>query len=190
MATFLEEDALEQGILVSEHQAFLGGSAMGRLKIVEVGLVDTDGFLELLDVLGASLAEGGLGLAVPLLAFLRGCVDLKQEESSGQPWCLARERGGVGDRKVEGLRACDRPFALAAARRGRHGRWSKAVGSRASSRPSRRSRPGVGGWACCRWTSSLPFLCAGEKASAPRSWPLRVATKRRRRQCRQLGDVW
>lgn len=38
--------------------------------------MDTDGFLELLDVLGPSLAERSLGLSVSLLALLRSGVDL------------------------------------------------------------------------------------------------------------------
>lgn len=35
-----------------------------------------DGALELLDVLGATLAEGSLGLAVALLALFRSGIDL------------------------------------------------------------------------------------------------------------------
>lgn len=49
---------------------------MGSLEVVEVGLVDADGLLELLDVLGAALAESGLGLTVPLLALLGGGINL------------------------------------------------------------------------------------------------------------------
>lgn len=43
---------------------------MGSLEIVQVGLVDTNRLLKLLDVLGAALPEGSLGLPVTLLALL------------------------------------------------------------------------------------------------------------------------
>lgn len=43
---------------------------------MQVLLMDADSFLELLDVLGATLTEGSLRLAVALLALLRGSVDL------------------------------------------------------------------------------------------------------------------
>lgn len=49
---------------------------MRRLQVVEVLLVDLDGLLELLDVLGTPLPESSLRLAVPLLPFLRCGVDL------------------------------------------------------------------------------------------------------------------
>ncbi len=44
--------------------------AMGGLKVVQVLLVDADRLLQLLDVLGAAFAKGGLRLAVALLALL------------------------------------------------------------------------------------------------------------------------
>lgn len=74
--TLLQKDTLQEGVLVAQHQALVGGGAMSSLKAVEVGLMDADGLLELLDVLGAALAEGSLGLAVALLPFLRGSIDL------------------------------------------------------------------------------------------------------------------
>lgn len=46
------------------------------MQVVEVLLVDLDGLLELLDVLGTPLPESSLRLAVPLLPFLRCGVDL------------------------------------------------------------------------------------------------------------------
>lgn len=72
--------------------------------------MNADGLLELLDVLGAALAKGSLGLAVPLLAFLRGCVDLGQHVGVS-PVCLAASclaasalcrfgRGGVEGREA------------------------------------------------------------------------------------------
>lgn len=71
----LKENALEERVLVSEHQAFFGGGAVRRLKVVQVGLMDANGLLELLDIFGASFAKGGLGLSVALFALLRGCID-------------------------------------------------------------------------------------------------------------------
>lgn len=68
--TLLEKDALQQGVLVAKHQTLIGGCSMSTLEIVQVGLVNTDSLLELLDVLGATLAESSLSLAVTLLAFL------------------------------------------------------------------------------------------------------------------------
>jgi hypothetical protein len=57
------------------------------LKTGEVLLMRANGFLELLDVLGSPLPEGGLGLTVPLLPLLRRCVYLKSklawDEASG-----------------------------------------------------------------------------------------------------------
>lgn len=50
---------------------------MGGLEAVKVRLVDSDGLLQLLDVLGAALAESSLGLTVSLLALLGGGVYLK-----------------------------------------------------------------------------------------------------------------
>ena len=74
--TLLQEDTLKKGVLVAQHQALVSGSAVGRLEALQVALMDADGLLELLDVLGATLAEGSLGLAVALLALLRGRIDL------------------------------------------------------------------------------------------------------------------
>lgn len=49
---------------------------MGGLEVVEVGLVDANGLLELLDVFRATFSEGGLSLAVPLLSLLGRGIDL------------------------------------------------------------------------------------------------------------------
>jgi hypothetical protein len=75
--TLLKKDALQEGVLVAQHQALVGGGAMSSLEAVKVRLMDADGLLELLDVLGAALAEGRLGLAVTLLPLLRGSIDLR-----------------------------------------------------------------------------------------------------------------
>lgn len=71
-----EQDTLEKRVFVPQHEAFIGSIAVSRLQIVQVGLMDTDGFLELLDVLGTALTESSLGLSVSLLALLRGSIDL------------------------------------------------------------------------------------------------------------------
>jgi hypothetical protein len=50
------------------------------LQVLQRLLVVLDGALELLDVFGAALAEGSLGLAVALLALFRGGIDLGEGE--------------------------------------------------------------------------------------------------------------
>lgn len=72
---FLEEDTFQERVFVSEHQTLIGGGAVSRLEVVEVGLMDTDGLFELLYIFGTTLSEGGLGLPVALLAFLGRGVD-------------------------------------------------------------------------------------------------------------------
>jgi hypothetical protein len=74
--TFLQQDPLEQRVLVPEHQTFVGGVAVVVLQVLQGLLMVLDSALELLDVLGAALAEGCLGLAVALLALLRGGIYL------------------------------------------------------------------------------------------------------------------
>lgn len=43
---------------------------MGGLQAMEVGLMDPDRLLQLLDVLCPTLSEGSLGLAITLFTFL------------------------------------------------------------------------------------------------------------------------
>lgn len=74
--TFLQQDALEQRVFISQHKTFISGATMVLLQGLQGLLVMLDGTLQLLDVLGATLAEGGLGLPVPLLALFRGGIDL------------------------------------------------------------------------------------------------------------------
>ena len=71
-----EEDALQEGVLVAEHQTLVRGGAVALLQALQRVALLLDGGLELLDVLGAPLAEGGLRLPVALLALLRGSVYL------------------------------------------------------------------------------------------------------------------
>ena len=66
--TFLEEDPFEQGVLVSQHKTFVRGRAMALLQAGQVLLMLLDGGFELFDVLGASLTESCLCLAVALLS--------------------------------------------------------------------------------------------------------------------------
>lgn len=72
----LKKDALKQGVLVSQHETLVRCSPMGRIEVRQCLLLDTDGLLELLDVLRTSLPESSLSLAVPLFSLLSGCVDL------------------------------------------------------------------------------------------------------------------
>lgn len=68
--TFLQQDAFQQRVLVAEHEAFVGRTAMTLLQALERFLIALDGGLELADVFRPSFAEGGLGLAIALLALL------------------------------------------------------------------------------------------------------------------------
>lgn len=73
---------------------------MSSVQIGQRLLLDTDGLLELLDVLGTPLAESSLSLPVPLLSLLRGRVYLRgiSRWSSGpykQPCIVCGKRGCV-----------------------------------------------------------------------------------------------
>lgn len=78
--TFLEEDALEQGVLVAQHQTLIGGMAMALLEALQRVFMLLDRRLQLLDVLGPPLTEGGLGLTIPLLSLFGCSVDLAADE--------------------------------------------------------------------------------------------------------------
>lgn len=69
LLTFLQKDPLEQRVLVSQHQALVGGGSVALLQRLQRLFVPLDGGLQLLDVLGAAFAKGRLSLAIPLLAF-------------------------------------------------------------------------------------------------------------------------
>lgn len=71
----LKKNALQERVLVAEHQTFIGSCSMGTLQIVQVGLMHANSLLELLDVLSTTLSESGLRLAIALLAFLRSSVN-------------------------------------------------------------------------------------------------------------------
>lgn len=76
MLTLFKKDSLQEGVLIAKHQTLIGSSAVGRLEVVKVGLMDANGFLELLDVFGSSFSEGCLRLSITLLALFRGCIYL------------------------------------------------------------------------------------------------------------------
>jgi hypothetical protein len=76
--TFLEQDSLQQGVLVPQHQTLIGSAAVVLLQGLQGVLIALDGGLELPNVLGTPLPKRGLGLPVPLLALFGGSVDLRQ----------------------------------------------------------------------------------------------------------------
>ncbi len=71
-----EQDAFKQGVLVAEHETLISSVAVSCLEIVQIGLMNTDGLFQLLDVLGAAFTERSLSLPVSLLTLLRRSVDL------------------------------------------------------------------------------------------------------------------
>lgn len=77
-STFFKEDTLEERVLIPKHQTLVGGVTVSSLELVEILLVHTDCFLQLLDVLRTPLAESGLSLAIPLFPFLRRGIYLIQ----------------------------------------------------------------------------------------------------------------
>lgn len=74
--SLFEKNTLEQRILVSKHQTLIGSSAVSRLEIMEVGLMDTDGLFELLYVFSSTFTESSLSLSVPLLSLFGSRIDL------------------------------------------------------------------------------------------------------------------
>jgi hypothetical protein len=73
-ATFLQQDPFQERILVSQHKTFVGSTPMGSLQIMNFGFLDSNFFLELLDVLCPALSESCLGLTIALLAFLGSSI--------------------------------------------------------------------------------------------------------------------
>lgn len=82
----LEENALEQRVLVPEHEALVGCGAVGSIEVGQGLLLHTDRLLELLDVLGAAFSEGSLGLSVPLLPLLGSGIDLQHVSGCDVVW--------------------------------------------------------------------------------------------------------
>ena len=56
---------------------------MGGLQVMQIGLMNADGFFQLLDVLCPALSKGSLGLTVPLLPLLRSSINLRQCQRTG-----------------------------------------------------------------------------------------------------------
>jgi hypothetical protein len=77
MLTFFEQDTLEQRVLIAQHQALVSSRTVTLLQRAEGIFVLLDRRFKLLDVLCSPLSERGLSLSIPLLAFLRRCVDLR-----------------------------------------------------------------------------------------------------------------
>lgn len=71
----LKKYPFKQGVLVSEHQTFVGRRAMTLLESRQRLLILLDRRLKLLDVLGPALSEGSLRLSVALLTLFRRSVD-------------------------------------------------------------------------------------------------------------------
>lgn len=65
-----QQDSLEQGVLIAEHQTFIGRMSMALLQALQRVFMLLDGGFQLLDVLGPPLAKSSLGLAVALLPLL------------------------------------------------------------------------------------------------------------------------
>lgn len=74
----LEENALKQRVLVSQHQTLVRSGAVGSVQVGQRLFLNADSLLKLFDVLGPALAESCLSLAVALLALLCGRIDLEQ----------------------------------------------------------------------------------------------------------------
>ena len=79
--------------------------AVGGLEVMEVLLMDADGFFQLLDVLSPAFSERGLRLTIPLLPLLRSSVDL-------WGWSVTIAHGGGVARKGPRSRALIRSEAL------------------------------------------------------------------------------
>lgn len=72
--SFLEQYSLKQRILVSEHETFVGGSALALLKTREGFFILLDRGLKLFNVLRSPFSKGSLCLPIPLFALLRRCI--------------------------------------------------------------------------------------------------------------------
>jgi hypothetical protein len=93
--SLLKKNTLQQRVLVSKHQALVGGGAVSRLEVMEVGLMDADGLFELLYVLSSTFTEGSLSLSVPLLSLFGSRID---RLAAALPLGLLRLLGGIGSR--------------------------------------------------------------------------------------------
>ena len=78
--TLLEQYPFQQRVLVPEHQALVRRVAVTQLQGLQSVFMMLDRRLQLLDVLGPSLPEGGLRLTVPLLSLFGRRIDLQAEK--------------------------------------------------------------------------------------------------------------
>jgi hypothetical protein len=74
--TFLYQYALEERILVSQHQTLVGRGAMACLQGLNGFLLQLDGALQLFNIFCAAFSERRLGLSIALLALLGGGIYL------------------------------------------------------------------------------------------------------------------
>lgn len=93
--SLFEKNTLEKRVLVSKHQTLIGGSAVSRLEVVEVGLMDADGLFELLYVFSSAFTKSSLSLSVPLLSLFGSRID---RFAAALPLGLLRLLGGIGSR--------------------------------------------------------------------------------------------
>lgn len=73
---FLEQDALEQRVLVAQHQTFVGGATVTLLEALKLFFITLDGSLELANVFSTALTKGGLRLSVALFALFGSSINL------------------------------------------------------------------------------------------------------------------
>jgi hypothetical protein len=74
--SLLEKNTLKERILVSKHQTLIGSSAVSRLEVMEVRLMDANGLFELLYIFSSTFSESSLSLSVPLLSLFGSRIDL------------------------------------------------------------------------------------------------------------------
>lgn len=76
--TFLQQDALEQGVLIPQHQTLIRRASVALLQALQGLLIALDSSLELTDILCATLPESSLRLSIALLTFFGGGIYLEQ----------------------------------------------------------------------------------------------------------------
>jgi hypothetical protein len=84
---------------------------MGSLQAVQVRLMDSNGFLKLLDIFRAALSESSLSLAVALFTFLGGGINLHRMDSAGHTFFAGG--GMLEGSRIEDIRVYGLPFVLA-----------------------------------------------------------------------------
>lgn len=69
-----QENTLQEGILISQHQALFCSTAVGGLQVRQIRFMNPNRIFELLDIFSAPLSKCRLCLAVPLFAFFRSRI--------------------------------------------------------------------------------------------------------------------